>query len=207
MLKSGQSSAVIWMFTFSFFLQRSQEFRFIHEQAAEFKSWAIQIWQVWLCRVLREGYYCVDFVAKLGSSQADSVLVEWLFPPQSCSNFDVSSVVVDGLMHMPSKLSMSWKPEGPLRDRVACLVGHSLTKSFVSNHVVISTGKSQSMLAEPLPYEKVCTEWDCVAFLLSLALGPEAKCSSQENFMEGVADSVVKEASDLIPPSIVSKLF
>ena len=73
------------------------------------------------------------------------------------------------------------------------------------------------MLAEPLPYEvtqgrefgncwlstikladilvanglqKVCTEWDCVAFLLSLALGPEAKCSSQEHFMEGVADSV-----------------
>ncbi|KAH8506886.1 hypothetical protein H0E87_013625 [Populus deltoides] len=79
--------------------------------------------------------------AKLGSSQADSVLVEWLFPPQRhsqkqcinldvafialesfvyfqgiccCSNFDVSSVVVGGLMHMPSELSMNWKPERPL---------------------------------------------------------------------------------------------
>lgn len=39
-------------------------------------------WQVWLSRVLREGCYCVDFLAKLGFSQADSVLVEWLFPPQ-----------------------------------------------------------------------------------------------------------------------------
>ncbi|KAB5551550.1 hypothetical protein DKX38_008861 [Salix brachista] len=37
-------------------------------------------WQIWLSHVLRERYYCVDFLAKLGSSQADSVLVEWLFP-------------------------------------------------------------------------------------------------------------------------------
>ncbi|KAF9679402.1 hypothetical protein SADUNF_Sadunf06G0011500 [Salix dunnii] len=37
-------------------------------------------WQVCLSHVLLERYYCVDFLAKLGSSQADRVLVEWLFP-------------------------------------------------------------------------------------------------------------------------------